>query len=428
MGSGQILVRPNELRATAERLRVSASRIKAAIQRVDEQMRLPEYVLSGFQAGEIRRRYLAKRERLNEYHVRAQYFADQLDKVADRMEEADRRLQNNKQALGNFSDFLEFLSYLSLSYKDIARNYLEIIDGFVGGRLRFKEFLKELGLQRYYKIFSKGIRYRGPSDQILKSKAFGYSLIGANVILDMFEDIENGVPEVKAFTVNFVNNVVLAHLADVNPVVLKAILINAGVQIYGDVTTGAQELLVNAITSDPQMKDVLMEGVNDYGAAFDKADITNVPKELFSTFYEVYLADTVDIGQKTKDGLWTWATEDGSFQGLSNTLYSLGEYAQQVKPTSELYVSLLHPLAPLFMDPKGTEGLGKTLQATVNVVDGVIDWNVAGYSNIAMYLTVGAENVMSDIPWVSDQNKDMVNIIANQLIRDIRSFADKVID
>jgi len=428
MGSGQILVRPNELRATAERLRASASRIQAVIQRVDEQMQLPGYVLSGYQAGEIRRRYQAKRDRLNAYHIRVKYFADQLDKVADRMEEADRSLLTNKQAFGSFSDFIEFLLYISLRGKDIAGNYLEIIDGFVGGRLRFKDFLKQLGLQRFYTIFSKGIPYRGAWDRFLKSKAFGNFLIGVNVVLDMFEDIENGVPEVKAFTVNFVNNVVLAHLADVNPVVLKAMLINAGVQIYGDLTTGAQEILVNAIASDPQMKNILMEGVNDYGAAFDKADITKVPKEFFSTIYEVYLADTVDVGLKTKDGLWTWATEDGSIQGLSNTLNSLNEYAQQVNPTSELLVSLVHPLAPLFTDPRGAEGLGKTLQATVNVVDGVFEWNVAGYSNMAMYLTIGAESVMSEIPWISDQTKEIFNNIANQQIRDIRSFADEVID
>ncbi len=429
MGSGQILIRPNELRATAERLRVSASRIELAVRRVDERMNLPGYVLSGYQAGEIRRRYLAKRDRLNAYHVRVQHFANQLEKIADRMEEADRRLIHlNGGREGDFSpDILSILTNIFKGTGHLSKEFLGIISDFVGGRGKFKADLRELGLGDLYKYLSKGIPYRGSMDKFLKSDLFQKGFVVVGTLLDVIEDVQNGTPIPEALGVNIINGVETYAISAAHPYAALALLINAGIQIRGDISTAEQELLVDVIAPDQQMHDLLMSGVNRYSTSIDKMDLENVTKEIGRTVYNVFVADYVDVGQNTATGLWNWATQDGSTSGLIDTIENINSYNNEKLPLSE-QLERLCPIYHLINDPRTGEGLQKTWEATTNVFDGILDSKVAESSNVATYTIVGGVNLVNRIPGISEETKALINSAAYQSIQQSNQVIDSFIN
>lgn len=429
MGSGQILIRPNELRATAERLRASASKIEMAIRRVDEQMKLPGYVLSGYQAGEIRRRYLAKRDKLNAYHLRVQHFANQLDKIADRMEEADRKLiQLNGGRGDNFSpDVWSILTNIFKGAGHLSKEFLGIISDFVSGRGKFKADLREVGLGNLYKYLSKGIPYRGWMDKFLKSDLFQKGFVVIGTLLDVIEDVQNGTPIPEAIGVNIINGAETYAISAVHPYAALALVINAGIQIKGDLSTAEQELLVDVIAPDQRMHDLLMSGVDSYSTSIDKMDLENVTKEIGRTVYNVFIADYVDVGKNTTTGLWNWVTQDGSTAGLVDTLENINSYNNEKLPLSE-QLERLCPIYHLATDPRTGEGLGNTWKAATNVIDGIVDTTIAESSNKAMYTVTAGVNLINSIPGISEETKMLINNAAYQGLLNAKQVPDSLIN
>lgn len=430
MSSGQILIHPNELRSLAQRLQASASQIETAIRHVDEQLRLPEHVLSGHQALDIHRRYLAQRGKLSGYHTRVRHFAEQLDKVADRMEEADRKLSHGESGLNhNYSpDFWSILANFFKGTGRLGNEFLEIIGDFVKGRGKFKAGLTKLELEKFYKYLSKGIPYRGSMDKFLKSDLFQKGFLIVGTLLDVVEDVQKGTPIPEALGVNIINGVETYAIYAAHPYAALTLLINAGIQITGDFSTVAQEILVDAIAPDQRMHDLLMNGVNTYSTSVDKMDLENVTKEIGRTAYNVFLADYVDVGINTSTGLWNWATQDGSKSGLFDTFENINNYNYAKLPPSEMFERSLNPINHILSDPRTYEGLGKTWEATANVVDGALDTMFIGASNGTMYTFVRGTNVINQIPGLSEETKTLINDVAYQGLKQFQQGTDSLIN
>ncbi len=424
MCAQQILIRPDELRSAADRLLKNAHNIQHAIEHTDEAMRLPTHVLAGHQAENILRRYHSQRDRLKGTQQLIIYFANQLKQIADRFEHADRKIVSASSGLGQnqgegifwFPDLWKIIGHFFDGLGSLSKIYLDVINQFVKNRGDFKELLKALGLKKFYSIFSHGIPYRGPMDKFLRGDLFKGFFKALGVFYDTFQDVKNGVLFPEALGVNGLNELEKIGLEALVPEMALVFLANAGNQIVGDLSVEAQKMLVEVISPDAPMRELLMMSADDFGKAYDKTNIENITKEFGRTLYNVYLADSVDVGTKSAAGLWDWAANDRSLGGLSTRMDSLIQYSNQKFPTSKS-IQYSVPLLPLFLDPRGRDGLGKTFNAAKGVVEGVQEVKSAGVNNMVKFGVAGVAKVVNQVPGLSSGQRAVINEGAYQFIR-----------
>jgi surface antigen len=94
-----ILVKPDQLRKTGSNIENSAKNINRAMENLDQIMRaLGPSQFEGMNAGELRQRYAVKRDLLRKAPDTVNRFAATLVQLADRFEQADRRLTGGANA------------------------------------------------------------------------------------------------------------------------------------------------------------------------------------------------------------------------------------------------------------------------------------------------------------------------------------------
>lgn len=423
-----IVVRPNELRSTAKNMREHAKRIQAAIRNVDEVMRLPSSVISGHQAEELRRRYQARRQYLQGFHNRILYFAVQLEQVADRLEAADRKLTSDNSNISRrvSEGFWSIVTHLLKGGAGIGGKFLDMLHDFTTGRLAFKKEMIEWGFGDFYKYLSKGIPYRGEMDKFLKSGWLKGGLLIASTLIDTFEDINKGIPVPESIGVNVINGLETYGIAT-NPYGAAALLINSGIQIFGDLETGAQEILADVISPDQATHDLLMKGTEKFAQSVDQMDLENVTKEIGRTIYNVYAADYVDVGTNTFNQLKQWATQDGSINGLSNTLNAINQYNYQVLPPQEMIlksVSLTNPAIMYAIDPRMAEGTQKTLNAVGEFFTGAWNTVVTSTTTGSMYRAAISDRLVDLIPGLPEGFRAALHHNAQEGLRQIAQATD----
>ncbi len=98
-----ILIKPPQIRSTASRLREQAKSIQASLESIERIFtELPPDRFAGFSSGVIRTRYTQKRQYLQNIEQKTIYFAESLERIAEKFEQADKALNNSTsgQVLG----------------------------------------------------------------------------------------------------------------------------------------------------------------------------------------------------------------------------------------------------------------------------------------------------------------------------------------
>lgn len=91
-----ILVKPPQIRSTASRLREHAKSIQSSLESIEQIFtELPPDRFAGFSSGMIRSRYTQKRQYLRNIEQKTVYFAESLEKIAEKFEQADKELNNS---------------------------------------------------------------------------------------------------------------------------------------------------------------------------------------------------------------------------------------------------------------------------------------------------------------------------------------------
>lgn len=105
-----ILIKPPQIRSTAASLRNHAKAIQSAFNAIDQIItELSPARFEGLSSVHIRMRYAQKRESMHTAALKVIFFAENLEKIAEKFEEADKALGNNRlngSVLGVFSTLI----------------------------------------------------------------------------------------------------------------------------------------------------------------------------------------------------------------------------------------------------------------------------------------------------------------------------------
>ncbi|MEM5774823.1 MAG: type VII secretion target, partial [Anaerolineaceae bacterium] len=120
-----ILVRPEELRRAAGQIHRSAKVIAGNVQQVDECLKaLTPAHFEGLSANQLRRRYQARRDALQNAQAKANLFAENLETIAAEFEKKDRELQGGAAAgsvlgISTLSPAVESEAAIRVSYMNM---------------------------------------------------------------------------------------------------------------------------------------------------------------------------------------------------------------------------------------------------------------------------------------------------------------------
>lgn len=336
---------------------------------------------------------------------------------------------------GNFSNWLNDLFAPNSFLVDSSRDLLDIIATASNNRGATLELFRVLGRllndltgQRgyvgaaedlYRSLIVKGIPYRGNIASLLKSPLFknGFAIVGTT--LDIFSDIESGEyggDITKIMGVNAIHGLGEYALAT-NPYGAAALLINAGVQLGGRVDLALAEQIHNLV-GDPEMRRLLDDGVNRSRDALERMDLRNVTKGLAETIYhQSTLDEMVEISRATLTGFQQFADSDRS---LSSLVSALGTVQTQIEQEISPF--------DFIVDREALSALGDTGMATVNLVDGLIDYRVsrkvlALNQGIALIDTVASSN-----PFLSVELKSFVHNTAVDVMNSNADFSSGIIN
>jgi uncharacterized protein YukE len=151
-----ILVRPQELRQTAQQLRASAKKISDATGSVGKVVlgSALSLVFSGNRASALMQRYRAKEGELAAFDDLVVKFANDLEQAANRFEQADKQGFNSSDSARTLSDVQERIKELK---KEYANTLQEIYDLLNQAMEKDKSMIKGMaslifsGLKAYFK-------------------------------------------------------------------------------------------------------------------------------------------------------------------------------------------------------------------------------------------------------------------------------------
>lgn len=357
-----ILVRPQELRQTAQQLRASAKKISDATGSVGKVVlgSALSLVFSGNRASALMQRYRAKEGELAAFDDLVVKFANDLEQAANRFEQADNLINQQNSSIpkgmpfgGNWDSVLENIYYSS-------KNYLDIMATFMESRSRFKSMLGILGMSKSYGFFKDGIPYRGTIDSLFRPlKNNNHWLFGISFVLDTAEDLYHGTygdNYLKAIGVNLLDTG-MHYAMSLNPYTGAALLINGAVQLVGNLTLGIERTQSNFIAADDITRGLLNQQLDLRAEALDKMNLGNVTKSLSESICDGFL-----------------------------------------------------------FTESGREGLANTAKSAVNIVDGAVDSIVSGIGYQFVSAPAAHVNKIAQELPISDDLKQGISATSKQII------------
>ena len=280
-----------------------------------------------------------------------------------------------------------------------------------------------------YSWLAKSIPYRGDFDKFLRGKWFQNGMLGIGYALSVLGDISEGAYDADVLKNLGVNGIDLGTNVAIGATQVGAVvlLVNGVVQLGGNLELGIQKVTAGFISTDDEMRDILLADADRKGDALDRMDLGNVTKEFGETVYDVYLADSVEVGKAAVKGFWDLA-HDPSYDNLVNITNSLNQLAREKQPSvGEKIVNVVLPGSAMLMDPRGREGLRDTGKAALNVVDGLADYVVSGVGD-KVNRNIAFTSKTVDVLPLDDNLKHAVNETAKDMMEASQDVFDGVVD
>lgn len=315
--------------------------------------------------------------------------------------------------------FLDFFTEV-LTHRVQLRNFFRLI-GRIGNMLRGQPGMVGKMDDFYQIMISRPFPYHGLLDKMLRSPWFGAALAVTDGALGYAEDMRNrkyGDDWLMAAAVNG-TDAGIQFAISLHPYGRIALLINAANQTVGDIEVGALRWYADSMAANREMQLRLGFDADDMAVAYKKMDITNITKSLadgiIGGYRELYTPH-FDIAKAYWEGFRT-IQQDPSLETMTKVTWNLEQTRQanlQGIISSNLKLTL-GPAAWIATDA-GLTGVGNTLKATANVLDGYIDTNLIGTS--AVYNIVANEIASKSqyLP-VSGEMKQRISDAAFETIR-----------
>ncbi len=320
--------------------------------------------------------------------------------------------------------FLEFVSLLS-SNRGQTLEYMEalgrVINKLAGSRGSVG-FMQDL----YESFIVKGIPYRGTIENLLRNGMLEKGLVVTDALFGFFQDLSKstyGGDILKAGGVNTIDSLIQFAITKAHPAGAITMLVNSAVQVGGDLQVGVQRTLADLLATDDNMRTLLRSDAARVDAAADRANLGNITKELSEAIYETYangIGGVVEVGGAYIDG-FKKVLDNPSYQTMIDVSESINEVSQK------RMWDILGLSGGVLLSPSGLRNLKEAGVATINVVDGLVDWNVAtstSFGNQAANLT---SRLIDSLP-ISEQTKHAVDEAARQSIKQNQARTDDFIN
>ncbi|HEX2956531.1 MAG TPA: WXG100 family type VII secretion target [Chitinispirillaceae bacterium] len=331
-----ILVRPPELRQTAEQLRSCAQKIGQALQALDKDIHtLQDDRFLGNRASTLQSHYQSRRDALQKAKELVLQFAIDLETAANVFEQADKSGRSPSSAAlpspsvpfdSNFWD-----AFWNLFSADKA--FIDIMTTFMNGRGDFKEALKILRMNKSYPFFKDGIPYQGGLDQLFRKfdnllffkklpKGFR-GLFLAGVTVGTLEDLIHNTYDnpLKAVGVNTLDEALTVGLS-LNPYARVALLVSSGVQLAGNLGLGLERIHTEFIAADDATRQILLDQAQIKASSLEKMDLGNITKSFSESICDGFLFTNEGRSNLLKTAKSTVNVLDGTVEFIDNTLVS----------------------------------------------------------------------------------------------------------
>jgi len=341
-----------------------------------------------------------------EYRMCVSYLPGRIQGYASQADGTDRWVR--RVGVGFLEADIFYGTWIAIAKS--GKGFLDIVKDLAASRGKFRLALLTIGrllnriggrghvkwMDDIYRRLARGIPYRGDMDRFLKSDIFKNGLFIVSFILDVSEDVHKGEYDGDAPKIVGVNAISTGAELGIASTGYGAIvlLVNAAIQIVGNLQVGVQHTLAALVGGDHETTDLLLEDANRVEDAVGRMDLTNVIKELGEIAYDVYGVPYVSVGKALVGAIQqVWAQQD------LNTLLSACQSVLEVqeKYGTDFILMVISPAVLLWThrDILG-EGLLDAGKATLNVVDGAVDWWLSsGFSFIDATMVITNQTVRS---------------------------------
>lgn len=319
--------------------------------------------------------------------------------------------------------FLDFFAE-ALTHRIQLREFFRLI-GRIGNILRGRPGMIGTMDELYQMLIAKPFPYHGLLDSMLRSPWFGLALAATDGALGYAEDMRNrkyGNDWLMAAEVN-TTDAGIQFAISLHPYGKIALLINAANQIVGDIKVGGLRWYADSTAENREIQLRLGVDADDMAAAYKKMDLTNITKALAEGIvggYRELFTPHSNMANAYWEGFRA-IQKDPSMETMTKVVRSLEQTRQdqlQALTSSNLKLTL-GPTALVFTNA-GLTGVGNTLKATGDVIDGFIDSRLIGIS--ATYNIVANEIASkSQYLSVSDEMKRRISDAAIENARLIQN-------
>ena len=267
-----ILVGPEQLRAKAEQLRLSAATLSRLLKNVDQAVRgLNPALFEGQRADQVRRRYESQRQQILAAPELLLGYARALDSAATMFEQADMKPGSSNSSTGDLiPDVLTLINNLS--------KYI------VSGRMNLWEEVKRWGGDRN---FYNQIKWIAPKhstrlgmDLKRVAKSLPFIQLVTGTAIDFAESPEKNF---HTFMIALDKNLIETAIDLICPVMFY----NSVVQVFGDLATIGFDLTIPIITDDPAMQADLRAINTQLEQALDKIDLEHFTHDIGAIYYRI---------------------------------------------------------------------------------------------------------------------------------------------
>jgi WXG100 family type VII secretion target len=145
-------------------------------------------------------------------------------------------------------------------------------------------------LDDFYKnIVVKGIPLHGDGYKFFKSPLFKVGLVAANAVLGFFSDLQKGTYGTdigKALGVNSIDALIQYGIGAVHPIGAAALVVDAGIDVGGDLMINGQRQVIDFIGADAGMKAMMYQDTVNQQRAMDKIDLAGVTKNVSEAAFD----------------------------------------------------------------------------------------------------------------------------------------------